>query len=453
MEATIPRREAAKEPMNADIQIAPPHAVMAEKAVLSVLMNNTALFEEVPELSSDHFYGVGNRVIFDRMRSAVASGGGMELVSFVTGLHDSGQLEAIGGPAAISEIYTYAPNAQHFRLHLDILKEKLIRRRALELAAEVERTAREGETVEDIVSATSGPVTALHDLAAGTKPTRDTRAVLRDVMADFQALCEGKVSPMGIETSLLDINHRFRGLHGGHAIVISGYPGGGKTVLAGQFAMDAAMSEENTFIGSLEMTAEDLMKRNIAYVSRLPGDAIKDPIRYAKETWRAEKPTKAMLQQIATAVRRIDAMPLTLENLTGANVYQIIAAIRRAHRRTPLKVAVVDFVQRIRPVPELRKESKEQQLAHASNLLADLAKELEFCLILPSQLNKEGAAKHAEAINEDADLHLQIVQEKGTKEHIGIGVQKDRHHGQSGEMLSIVLDAGMLRFVPKPPPA
>jgi hypothetical protein len=114
----------------------------------------------------------------------------------------------------------------------------------------------------------------------------------------------------------------------------------------------------------------------------------------------------------------------------------------------------VDYAQRIRPAPEKIRESREQQLAHASNYLADLSKELGFTLLLPSQLNKEGAAKHAEAINEDADLHLQIIQDRSgtapTFDHIGIAVVKDRHHGQDGSMLPIILDGPMLRFIPKP---
>ncbi len=109
----------------------------------------------------------------------------------------------------------------------------------------------------------------------------------------------------------------------------------------------------------------------------------------------------------------------------------------------------MDFAQRIRPAPEKIRESREQQLSHASGILADLSKELGFCLLLGSQLNKEGAAKHAEAINEDADLHLQITQDSN-KKHLGLAVVKDRHHGQGGRLLPIVLDDRLLRFVSRP---
>jgi hypothetical protein len=81
--------------------------------------------------------------------------------------------------------------------------------------------------------------------------------------------------------------------------------------------------------------------------------------------------------------------------------------------------------------------------------MADLSKELGFTLLLPSQLNKQGAAKHAEAINEDADIHIQIIQDD-QKEHVGIMVEKNRG-GESGQILPLVLDGPMSRFVTREP--
>jgi hypothetical protein len=196
------------------------------------------------------------------------------------------------------------------------------------------------------------------------------------------------------------------------------------------------------------------MNRMLAYVARRPGDALTDPLRYCREVMSATGPTIDMQKAVMSAAQKIAALPFAIEDLIGATVYQIAACIRRAHRKNPLKLVAVDYAQRIRPAPEKIRESREQQLAHASNYLADLAKELGFCLLLASQLNKEGAAKHAEAINEDADLHLQIVQDRSgpnpTFKHQGIAVVKDRHHGQDGALLPIVLDGPMLRFIAKP---
>jgi replicative DNA helicase len=200
------------------------------------------------------------------------------------------------------------------------------------------------------------------------------------------------------------------------------------------------------------------MERLLAYVARRPGDAVTDPVRYARDVFEKDALPKYDVDAINAAGLRIAATPFAIEDLIGATVYQIASCIRRAHRKLPLKVVVADFIQRIRPAPEMRRESKEQQISHTSNYLADLAKELGFCLLLPSQLNKTGEAKHAETINEDADLHLQIIQDRlphkdgtpATMDHIGIAVMKDRHHGQDGALLPIVLDGPNVRFIPKP---
>lgn len=367
---------------------------------------------------------------------------------------DRGKLDCVGGSAAITEIFGYAPTSAHFQEHLAQLTDKLARRMTIAAAHEMERVAYDGDDLAEILEATSAPISAIHDTLTTTRPVRSTKAVLSACFDRFELLCTGQVDPMGIETSLFEINRRFRGLHGKQTVVISGYPGAGKTTLAAQLAMDAALAGHNTLICSLEMPEETMMNRLLAYVARVHGDAITDPLRYSKEIIGADKPTVELLKSIKSAALKISSSPLAIEDLIGANVYQIAACIRRAHRKQSMAVAVVDFVQRIRPVPEMRRESREQQLAHASNHLADLSKELGFCLLLPSQLNREGAAKHAEAINEDADLHLQIVQDRTgpapTFAHQGIAVVKDRHAGQDGTLLPIILDGPMLRFITKP---
>ena len=431
-----------------------PHAVGPEKAVVSVLLYSPEKIDEAPELTEDHFYLPTTRIAFSLIRELATAGKPVELVSFVQLLQDRGDLDRAGGPAAISDLCTYMPSDGHFRHHVAILSEKLARRKTIAVAAEMQRLAYEEEESSEIIAATSAPISEIHDLLTGNRPAQITKAVLLQSLHKWEELCTGQSSPMGMETSLAEINRRFRGLHGKQTIVISGYPSGGKTALAGQLAIDVAVDGHNSLICSLEMPAESLMARVLAYVARRPGVAITDPLRYAREVMVANGPTNDMLLAVKSAARKIAESPFAIEDLIGANVYQIASCIRRSHRKKPLALVAVDYAQRIRPAPEKIRESREQQLAHASNHLADLAKELGFCLLLPSQLNKEGAAKHAEAINEDADLHLQIVQDRSgqnpTYQHLGIAVVKDRHHGQDGNLLPIVLDGPMVRFIPKP---
>src|SRR5690606_9388198 len=148
-----------------------------------------------------------------------------------------------------------------------------------------------------------------------------------------RALCMGEADPMGVETSLEEINRLFLGLEAKRTIVISGYPGGGKSAMIGQLAMDAALGGHHTLVCSLEMPAKTMMNRNISYVSGVPCGLIADPLGYSRKHLGLGSPPKHLLQRTHDGMKRIAASPYAIEDLTGANVHQIIACIRRTHRR------------------------------------------------------------------------------------------------------------------------
>lgn len=424
-----------------------PHALAVEKSTLSALLTSPELFDEPPGLTAEHFHIPAHRVVFENAKRLYATGQPIELVSFVQMLLDRGELDRTGGPSEIAHIFSHALPG-YFKNHTQILREKLARRMTIAAADEMRRVAYESDDYQEILAATSTPISRIHDTLTDTRPERSTTAALIAFAGRFEALCMGRADPMGIQVSLAEINHRFRGLHPNQTVVISALPGCGKTTLAAQLAIDSALAGHNTLICSLEMSEEIMIQRMVAYVSRLPGKAITAPIQYAREMFDIAAPPKPMLEKIKTAMVEIKAAPFKMEDLTNANVHQIGACIRRAHRKNPLKVVVVDYAQRISAVAETSKQSREQQLSHASNYLSDLARELGFCLLLASQLNKEGAAKHAEAINEAADLHLQISQDcSGVN---GLKVVKDRHNGEGGELLPIILDGPSLKFITRP---
>jgi hypothetical protein len=72
--------------------------------------------------------------------------------------------------------------------------------------------------------------------------------------------------------------------------------------------------------------------------------------------------------------------------------------------------------------------------------------------MLLSQQNDEGNTKYAKVIEEDAHLILSIIQNQDKesqdfKKHLGILCKKDRHHGNTGHMLNLVLEPKSIQFV------
>ena len=438
-----------------------PHAQGEEKSVLSTLLKEPAKLEEVPHLTAEHFHDPARRTIFEAILSTVDKGQEVELVSFVRRLHESGRLEDVGGASAVADIFTYAPNHAHFASHARTLTEKLALRRALALAGAIGGAIDEAKEPDEVAELIATSSTTLTDTLAEAKPATDTRALLRASALRWEDLATGKQDPMGIVTSLVEINQLFSGLKPGRVTVISGLPSDGKSLLGGQLFMDGVSQGHRGLFLTWEMSEDELIDRAIAYQAKLPLDAVANPLKYACEIESSNKPTKETMLRVQQAYRAVAELPMVVRAMHGQNVAQAIAAIRREHRRAPLGMVVMDFIQRIGPSRHLEKQTFERQLADIADRFQNLALELGFHGIVLSQLNKEGAAKHAEAINESCALHLKIVNvpemakdgtavtdEKGEVviKRRGLGVVKDRFHGQTGRLLKIALNRETQRF-------
>ena len=111
-----------------DIESALPHALGAEKAVLSVMLREPDEYADQPQLTADHFYQPAHGTILAAMRQLAANGKPIELTTFIQHLTDTGQIDDIGGPPTLSELMCYAPTARHFNHHMAELNDKLCQR-------------------------------------------------------------------------------------------------------------------------------------------------------------------------------------------------------------------------------------------------------------------------------------------------------------------------------------
>lgn len=439
-----------------------PHAEGPEKSVLSsILKTFGAILDEAPHLTAEHFHVPARKVMFEAITDSLAKGQSIELVAFVQRLHDASLLDAVGGAGGVTDIFTYAPNAAHFHSHVQILTDKLTLRKALKVVADITEAIDQGKEADEVAEIAASGATILSDAVSGAKPSSDTKALLRASAQRWEEMATGRENPMGIETSLVEINQLFRGLKPRRVTVISALPSHGKTLLGGQLFMDAVSQGNHGLFLTWEMTEDELIDRFVANMAKMPFDAISDPIKFAKEIEGKDKPSNEAMLRVKQAYRAISSLPLKIRAMHGQNISQAIAMIRREHRKTPLGIVAMDFAQRIGPSRHLEKQPYERQLADIADRFQNLAQELGFHGIVLSQLNKDGAAKHAEAINESCALHLKVVNVPETGRDgtpltdddgqpkikvRGLGVVKDRFHGQTGNLLAIALNRQIQRF-------
>lgn len=111
-----------------------PHAVGPEKSVLSSLMTEPErCFRRARELgvTEASFHLPGHALLFTELEKAGTVAAETDLVALIHLLEERSLLDRIGGPAAVTDIYTYAPSSAGFDRHVDILREKEVQRAML----------------------------------------------------------------------------------------------------------------------------------------------------------------------------------------------------------------------------------------------------------------------------------------------------------------------------------
>jgi len=154
----------------ADVTRAMPHAQGPEKSILSSMLKDPEQWigraaEE--GITRDHFYFPAHGILFDVLRDLNGKGTEIELVSLVQLLHDRGLLDSVGGPAAITDIFTYAPNAAHWAQHAALVKDKCTLRQIIR--AGTAAVAEAFDNPEEVAQALDRAEAAMMAIRLGTE--------------------------------------------------------------------------------------------------------------------------------------------------------------------------------------------------------------------------------------------------------------------------------------------
>jgi len=164
----------------------------------------------------------------------------------------------------------------------------------------------------------------------------------------------------------------------GRLIVLGGLPSAGKTALALQAVVRTATAGKRTAMGSLEMDDDEIAARIVAC-----GCGV-NSLHALRGTPRPGREDRAILE----AVRR---NLVGLHGCAGDSWTAIEASIVREHRRSPLSLAVVDYLQLLE-APETRgrrQESEASRIGEITKSAKRLAQRLKINVLMLSQFNRE----------------------------------------------------------------
>jgi len=209
------------------------------------------------------------------------------------------------------------------------------------------------------------------------------------------------------------------GCRDGQLVVIGGRPGTGKSVLMLQFAVAAATAAKPALVVSLEMPRQEIAGRLAA--------------RFGEAT--------------------VAGLPLNFLDTTS-NLDAIAALVKVQHRRQPLGMLVIDYLQLL-DVKGNRQDTRQDRIAAASRTLKRLAMDLQIPVIAGSQLNRDSEKRgkptmadlrESGAIEQDADIVILIAVDRDSSES---ELDVCKHRGGATGKVSVELDGPKFEFVEK----
>ena len=240
-------------------------------------------------------------------------------------------------------------------------------------------------------------------------------------------------------TPWVDLNNVIGGWRPGALYVVGSRPAQGKSLLGLQAAYSLA-HHGPVAVSSLEMPEREVHTRLLAHAAHVPIGHINGQGR----------PDEAEWDRVTRAVEHLRTLPISIDDRSGATIWDVATHARLLARQQALAGVVVDYMQLLSSASRGDRRARHEVVAEQSRQLKILAGTLDCPVIALSQLNRasEGRGdgrpgladlRESGAIEQDADvvllLHVPIEGGVPDQRRLDVLVAKNRHGPTGGVRL------------------
>jgi len=397
-----------------------PHSAPAEQAVIgSMLIDPRCVPEVLEKLKSDEFYIKINRDIYETIYAMFAYGQTIDPVTVLDQMKVRGVYND-DCESYMAEVMRITPTAANVLEYAAIVRDRALLRRLGETADEINNMVYEGSgEAESMLEAAERRIYALRQgrNVGGLTPVSSVVQSVFDNLSE--AASSGNAIP-GIPTGLPDLDRTILGLNKSELILIAARPGMGKTSIALNIALHAALSQRKTVaIFSLEMSKEQMVTRLLSRAALVPAQNLLTG-QLSEQQWR----------DIADAAQSLSATDIRIDDNPTLTVSDMNAQCRRVPN---LDLVVIDYLQLMQSAGSghsWSNESRTQAVSDISRMMKIMAKELNVPVICLSQLSRANESR------QDKRPMLSDLRESGAIEQdadVVIGLYRDGYYNKECE--------------------
>lgn len=418
----------------------PPHSEEAEEAVLgAMLIDPDARHRVQPIVQPGDFHLAKHRAVYQAILDL--DGTPPDVLAVHDQLERSGQLKLVGGLANLTRLINLTPTSLHAEHYAAIVADYAVRRKLIEVGTKIVQRAwttnGDGDplafahkAIMDVSTRTSG----------GLVPVPQAVGELFDQVEHWtrNPLEFGQVR--GLSTGIDDVDYLLEGMEPGDLLLMAGRPSMGKSALAFEIARRVGEAGHNVIIFSLEMTKAKILARWSSAISQVNSRKIKRgtcPTKYLGTDKACAYVSPDELSAYVSAMNDIHAMrSVAIDDTPALTCAEIRSrALAKAQRVGGVDLVVVDHSGLIRSDGG-RNENTAKAEGRKSQVLKELAKELECPVILVQQLSRAtehrqnkrpslGDLRDSGEHEQNADVVLGLYRDSYYKQGIMAGTQKD----------------------------
>ena len=387
----------------------PPHSGEAEQTILSGILLDPQLIEEIQEIVlPDDFYSPQNRTIYSCLIAMHQQEIPISLPMLYDYLAEKNQLQRAGGPEYLANLIESATGSLHAVQSARLVKKLSIQRSSIHICSQIVSNFYSIDI--DLDAELENAQSNLYKLSSYNKIDNSICHIQDAVNSIINNLILSNENILGIPSGFTDLDEITNGFKPSDLVVVAGRPSMGKTAFALSCILNIAAQGIPVAFCSLEMSKEQIAMRAIATIARV--DLHKMNQGYLNKN---EK------ERCIRAAETFNDLSIWIDDTPAQSIIHLRNKIRLLQKKHDIQIVFIDYLQLVRT--NNRHESREREVAEISGQLKALAKELNIPVVALSQLNRElekrtnkrpvlSDLRESGAIEQDADLILFLYREE-----------------------------------------
>jgi replicative DNA helicase len=397
----------------------PPHDDEAERAALGAMLFDTeAVAAAMQYIRPEDFYSNANGKIYAAILGLQDRGVKPDTLTVVGELRQQGKLDEAGGADYVSSLTGVVPTSANIEYYAQTVQAYSLRRALLTVSSEIavrafDESVEANQILEDVQQ-------RIFDLSDRRQIFRFRTAheVVAEAARIIDTLHANKQEYTGITTGFSELDFLTGGFNPSEFVIIGARPSIGKTALALNMAIHAAMKKKvPTAFFTLEMSDISLMMRILSSESSVDSKSIRSGNLKTSE-----------LANIYNTMEKLYDAQLYMVDQSNMRLLDLRSQARRLRANQKVGIIFIDYITLI-TLDDSRLKPYEQ-ISEISRSLKSLARELDIPIVVLSQLTREAEKdrpnlaniRASGAIEQDADLVIFLNRKREADKKNGVEV-------------------------------